>query len=33
LLDQQVLTATGMTDLTHYAVEPGAELLDDLFVT
>jgi citronellol/citronellal dehydrogenase len=32
-LDEQVLTTAGMTDLDHYAVEPGSELLDDLFVT
>jgi citronellol/citronellal dehydrogenase len=32
-LDEQVLAAAGVTDLDHYAVAPGNELLDDLFVT
>lgn len=31
-IDEQVLAAEGITDLSHYAVVPGAELYTDLFV-
>jgi citronellol/citronellal dehydrogenase len=31
-LDEEVLRAAGVTDLSQYAVEPDAELLPDLFV-
>ncbi len=31
-LDEDVLRAEGVTDLSRYAVEPGGELLPDLFV-
>jgi citronellol/citronellal dehydrogenase len=32
LIDEQVLRDTGVTDFTHYAVDPQAELLLDFFV-
>ncbi len=32
LLDDEVLAESGVTDLTHYAVKPGADLLLDLFL-
>jgi len=31
-LDDEVLAAEGVTDLSRYAVEPGAPLLPDLFL-
>jgi len=31
-LDEEVLAAEGVTDLSRYAVEPGAPLLPDLFL-
>ena len=31
-IDDEVLRATGITDFDHYAVEPGAALLPDLFL-
>jgi citronellol/citronellal dehydrogenase len=31
-LDEEVLRAEGVTDLSRYAVEPGAELATDLFL-
>jgi citronellol/citronellal dehydrogenase len=31
-IDEDVLRTAGVTDFTRYAVEPGAELLSDLFV-
>ena len=31
-IDDEVLRATGITDFNHYAVEPGAALLPDLFL-
>jgi citronellol/citronellal dehydrogenase len=31
-IDDEVLAAAGITDLSHYAVTPGAELLSDLFL-
>jgi citronellol/citronellal dehydrogenase len=32
-LDEEVLAAEGVTDFERYAVQPGAQLLDDLFLT
>ena len=32
LIDEEVLTEAGVTDLTRYAVQPGTPLLPDLFV-
>jgi len=32
LLDEEVLAEAGITDLSHYAVEPGQPLLPDLFL-
>ncbi|HEX7005800.1 MAG TPA: NAD(P)-dependent oxidoreductase [Alphaproteobacteria bacterium] len=31
-IDEEVLASAGVTDLAHYAVKPGAELLPDLFL-
>ena len=31
-IDDEVLAAEGVTDLSRYAVEPGAPLLPDLFL-
>ncbi len=31
-LDDEVLASTGVTDLSGYAVTPGAELMPDLFL-
>jgi citronellol/citronellal dehydrogenase len=31
-IDEQVLAAEGITDLSHYSVVPGAQLYNDLFV-
>ncbi len=32
LLDEEVLRGIGVTDFSHYAVKPGAQLLPDLFL-
>ena len=32
LIDDEVLAEAGITDLAHYAVKPGADLLPDLFL-
>lgn len=32
VLDEDILRETGVTDFEHYAVQPGAELQDDLFL-
>jgi citronellol/citronellal dehydrogenase len=31
-LDEDVLRAAGVTDLSQYAIQPGAELMPDLFI-
>ena len=31
-LDEEVLRAAGVTDLSQYAMRPGAELMPDLFL-
>ena len=31
-LDEEVLTAAGITDFDHYAVTPGGQLFPDLFL-
>jgi citronellol/citronellal dehydrogenase len=31
-IDEEVLRETGVTDFDHYAVQPGADLLPDLFL-
>ena len=32
-LDEDVLKATGITDLEHYAVKPGSKLQKDLYIS
>ena len=32
LIDENLLTATGITNFDHYAVTPGSQLFPDLFL-